>query len=282
MTTPTISKLYETHMHTPLCKHARGWPEEYAEVAIARGLSGIIVTCHNPMPDGFSPSVRMSPSEFPEYLSIVEQARESMAERTEVRLGLECDYFPGYESHVEKQTASAPLEYVLGSVHPQLGNYQAEFGGQSVFDFQRTYFTHLADAAETGLFDCISHPDLVKNCNPDDWDLDRIFDHILGCLDRIAGTDVAMELNTSGLHKRIQEFNPNARMLAAMCERRIPVVIGADAHDPRRVGADFETALEFIRAAGYERVSVFLDRKRHEIEIDTALSRLKPLEESPD
>ena len=46
--------LYETHMHTPLCKHAAGEPEDYAEVAQRRGLKGIIVTCHNPAPDGFS------------------------------------------------------------------------------------------------------------------------------------------------------------------------------------------------------------------------------------
>ena len=40
--------LYEMHMHTPLCKHAIGEPEEYAAMAERRGLAGIAVTCHNP------------------------------------------------------------------------------------------------------------------------------------------------------------------------------------------------------------------------------------------
>ena len=44
--------LYEMHMHTPLCKHAQGAPEEYAAVAQQRGLQGIVVTCHNPTDDG--------------------------------------------------------------------------------------------------------------------------------------------------------------------------------------------------------------------------------------
>ena len=35
--------LYETHMHTPLCKHARGKPAEYAAAARERRLAGIIV-----------------------------------------------------------------------------------------------------------------------------------------------------------------------------------------------------------------------------------------------
>ena len=46
--------VYESHSHTPLCKHAFGQPTEYAAVAEQRGLQGLIVTCHNPMPDGFS------------------------------------------------------------------------------------------------------------------------------------------------------------------------------------------------------------------------------------
>ena len=50
--------LYETHMHTPLCKHARGEPEAYAAVAEQRGLKGIIVTCHNPTDNGWAPEVR--------------------------------------------------------------------------------------------------------------------------------------------------------------------------------------------------------------------------------
>ena len=36
--------LYEQHMHTPLCKHARGEPGDYAAVAEQRGLKGIVVT----------------------------------------------------------------------------------------------------------------------------------------------------------------------------------------------------------------------------------------------
>jgi len=73
--------MYESHKHTPLCKHAYGEPEEYAARAEERGLRGIIVTCHNPMPDGFSPHVRMSPAEFDEYLEIVNRARDAWSEK---------------------------------------------------------------------------------------------------------------------------------------------------------------------------------------------------------
>ncbi len=66
--------LYETHSHTPLCKHAIGEPEEYAEAAAARGLRGVIITCHNPMPAGFSPRVRMRADQLDDYVNLVARA----------------------------------------------------------------------------------------------------------------------------------------------------------------------------------------------------------------
>ena len=68
--------LYEMHMHTPLCKHARGEPGEYAAFAERRGLAGIVVTCHNPTNDGWSPYVRMGVAEFDQYVAMVENARQ--------------------------------------------------------------------------------------------------------------------------------------------------------------------------------------------------------------
>ncbi len=71
--------LYESHSHTPLCNHADGNPSEYAAVADQRGLKGLIVTCHNPMPDGFSANVRMREDQFDRYLQLVESTRQAMA-----------------------------------------------------------------------------------------------------------------------------------------------------------------------------------------------------------
>ncbi|MCZ6796216.1 MAG: histidinol-phosphatase [Planctomycetota bacterium] len=269
--------LYETHMHTPLCRHAVGEPEEYAAAARRRGLAGITVTCHNPMPDDYGRSVRMSPEEFPDYLALVERARSALEGEVEVLLGIECDYFPGYEKFLEEQIASAPFEYVLGSVHPHLREYQEAYFTGDVPAFQKTYFDHLAEAAETGLFDCLSHPDIVKNSFPEAWDVRLLLDPIRRALDRIARAGTAMELNTSGIDKTIPEFNPGSAILEEMRQRGIPVVVGADAHVPRRVGADFEDALDALSAAGYREVSLFLDRDRREIPIDAARTSLRKL-----
>jgi len=266
--------LVDSHMHTPLCKHASGDPEQYAEVAERRGLRGVIMTCHNPVLN-WGPHVRMEMNEFQTYLSIVEKARVKMLGRVEVLVGLESDFAPGMEAYLEKLHASAPLNYVLGSIHPQLAEYRERYFKGDAIEFQRTYFTHLAEAAETGLFDCLSHPDLVKNIFPRTWDLDVMLEHICVCLDRIAKTGMAMELNTSGLQKAIEEMNPGPVMLREMNKRNIPVVIGSDSHAPRRVGDDFGMACDLLTAAGYLEINFFIGRKRQTVPIAAAKASLK-------
>lgn len=268
---------FDSHMHTPLCKHAKGQPEEYAEVALQRGLKGITFTCHSPMPNNFWPSVRMAPEEFPHYLAMVERAARAYAGRVDVRVGMETDYFPGLEWWVEKLHQQANFSHVLGSVHFFSPEYEAKFWKGDVLGFSKTYFGHLADSAETGLFDTLAHPDLVKNFAPELYNFAKLQGTIELALDRVAATGVAMELNTSGLHKKFPEFNPGPMMLELMCARNIPVVIGSDSHTPRRVGSHFVEALDALETAGYSKVSYFLDRKRHDLSIaDVRHSLSKP------
>jgi histidinol-phosphatase (PHP family) len=267
--------LYESHCHTPLCKHAHGEPVAYAAAAEQRGLKGIIFTCHCPLPDGISHAVRMAPEQYDRYIELVADARAQFGGRIDVRLGLESDYYPGVEPWLEKLHARAPLHHVLGSVHPQVPDYRQRFFTGDWFAYQQVYFDHLARAAETGLYDTIAHPDLIKNESPRDWDFVRIQPFIERALDRIAKTGVAMELNTSGVNKMIREINPSPTMLGLMRARGIPVVIGADAHQPHRVADGYAGALRTLASAGYGEVSFFLDRKRQTVPIADALASLR-------
>ena len=270
-----MAQLYETHSHTPLCKHAEGTPGEYAAVAQARGLAGLIVTCHSPMPDGFSPAVRMAPEQLPEYFDLVAKAREEWLGKVDILLGLESDYLPGMEAWLEKLHSKAEFHYILGSVHPHLRDYRERYFTGDAAEFLACYYEHLAAAAETGLFDSLAHPDLVKNVIADHWNVGTALDVVRRALDRIAKTGVAMELNTSGLNKKISEMNPGPEILKEIHARGIPVVIGADAHTPKRVGDQFETALRQLRGIGFATVSGFRNRQRYEIPVDAALASLK-------
>lgn len=275
---PYESNMYDSHMHTPLCKHARGPLSAYAERAEQKGLRGITFTCHSPMPEGWDAGLRMTLAQLPQYVDMVEREREAFAGRVDVRLGLESDYFPGMEGWIADIHSRADFSYILGSVHALTKEFKAKYlDGSTRLEYEKSYFECLALAAETGLYDCLSHPDIVKIAHPKLYNVADHLDTIRRVLDRIAATGIAMELNTSGLNKSYPEMNPGAEMLAEMALREIPVVIGSDSHDAYRVGAGFETALDNLRDAGYDRVSYFLKRQRHELAIsEVTLADLQP------
>ena len=275
MNTPT-PLLYESHCHTPLCGHAVGEPEAYAEAALQRNLAGINITCHGPTPREWGHC--MKSFEWPQYLEICARARAEFAGRVDVKTGVECDFLPSLTQYWRDFLPRHQLSHVLGSVHPQVDEYRRIYWNGDAFDYQKKYYELLAQAAETGLFDTLSHPDLVKNTVADDWNIERILPFIEKSLDRIAATDVTMELNTSGRNKKIKQMNPAPEILRAMKARGIRVVIGADAHMPERVAADFEDALDLLKECGYEEVSFFVDRKRRDVSIDAATASLKKSE----
>lgn len=247
---------------------------EYAAVAHERGLKGLHVTCHNPMPNGFSAAVRMAESEFDQYVDLVAQATDHWRGKVDVRLGLEADYFEGHEAYLEKQLASAEFHFVLGSVHPQIGEFRERYWQDDLRGVQEIYFDLLAKSAETGLFDSLAHPDLIKNFTSEAWDESAVLDVIRRALDRIAETGVAMELNTSGVLKRISEMNPFPDMLREMRQRDIPVTLGADAHTPTRVGDGYVEAMQLLQSVGYTHVNYFLNRKRHSVAIEEAIESI--------
>src|SRR6516225_4425343 len=101
------------HIHTPLCHHATGEPEEYIAAARRIGLDEIGFADHNPMPESFD-NWRMSIEELPRYIEMIERVRSG---DITVRLGLECDYIAGQEQWLEEVAGKADWDYLIGSVH---------------------------------------------------------------------------------------------------------------------------------------------------------------------
>ncbi len=267
--------VYDSHIHTPLCNHAVGSIDEYASTAERRDLKGIIITCHNPIPTGWSPSTRMKMDQFGAYLSLVQDARDRWAGRLDILLGLESDYLPEMEGWLTELHTKAPFHYILGSVHAHIPDYIDRFYQGDVREFERIYFDHLASAAESGLFHALAHPDVVKLAIPESWDIQKSMDSIKRSLDRIAKTGAALELNTSGLNKIIPEMNPGIEFLNEMKIRGIPVVVGSDAHDPSRAGADFQEAFQLLLDVGYTTIHHFINGKKCGVSIQEAIQSLR-------
>jgi histidinol-phosphatase (PHP family) len=253
------------HMHTPLCKHAVGTPVEYARYAAATGLAEICFTDHAPAPDGFDAECRMTLDQYPEYRTAVAGAAQTPGLR--VLCGIEADYYAGAADFLRDWLAAQSFDLVLGSVH-YIHDWAfddekkaAQWDRADLAATWETYFRLVAQMADTRLYDVVGHLDLPKKFGH------RISDSLLlelaqPALDRIAEADMAIELNTGGLRKPVQEIYPAPPLLARACERDIPISFGSDAHAPQQVGSGFDRAIALARRAGYTCRSSFRQRVR--------------------
>lgn len=254
------------HTHTPLCKHATGTPEEYVAAAIAAGLTEYGISDHAPCrPEPFD-DWRMLESELPEYFDWIARARQAAGDKLIIRSGMECDWLKGCESFIEELAGKSDWDYLIGSVH-YLGDWDfdnpiwlGKWAQTDVEDAWKTYWKTYAEMAESGLFDILAHPDLIKKFSyTPAGDLDRFYDPVI---EAIAANGSVIELNTAGLHKPCAEAYPAPRFLELAASAGIGLVISSDAHAPNEVARDFAKARQLAKAAGYRETQLFNKRKR--------------------
>jgi histidinol-phosphatase (PHP family) len=189
---------------------------------------------------------------------------------TPLKLGLEADYIRGAEDQIANMLDARDFDYVLGSVH-FLGEQGAvDDSRYDVWDsfsdadeLWATYFQWIAEVARSGLFDILSHPDLIKI-----WGSNRpaptrdLRHHYEPAIEAIADTGIAVEVSTAGLRKPVGEIYP-AREFAELCvEAGADFALSSDAHAPDQVGFGYERATEFLGDLGVERICVFDGRER--------------------
>jgi histidinol-phosphatase (PHP family) len=195
-----------------------------------------------------------------------------VCEETDLRLGIEVDFVPGAEDRIANFLEQRDFDYVVGSVHflrdhsLDMDDYSVWGSGASAEDIWRGYFLALGEAARSGLFDILAHPDLVKVWGParrdrplPEGDLRRYYEL---AIDGIAESGVAIEVSTAGLRKRAQEIYPAPALLQMCVEAGAQIALSSDAHRPEDVGADYGRALELLESVGVSELCVFARRER--------------------
>lgn len=253
----------------------------YVEAARARGVDEIGITEHGHRFREFRPAMAglfegdapQHPrvrdwlgADFQEslerYVRAVLDARE---QGLPVRLGIEVDYLPGQEESIRRALGLAPWDYVIGSVHFVDGRCidcgpDVTWPEADVDEVYQSYFERMAEAARSGLFDVLAHPDLPKKFGhrPRRFPTEAFSRFVEACRE----ADVAVEVNTAGLRKPAGEMYPAPVLLAVMVAAGLDVQLGSDAHDPEDVGRDFGRARELAARAGVRRLIRWDGRRR--------------------
>lgn len=86
------------HTHTTRCMHATGDDEDYVLSAIKGGYRILGFSDHTPWKyrTDYVADMRMLPEELPGYVESLKTLREKYHDRIDIRIGLECEYFPQY------------------------------------------------------------------------------------------------------------------------------------------------------------------------------------------
>jgi len=190
-------------------------------------------------------------------------------EQTDLRLGIEADFVPGGEDRMANLLDARGFDYVIGAVHflreeaVDMEDYSVWDRGHSAEEIWRRYFQTLGEAARSGLFDVLAHPDLVKVWGRErplpEGDLRRYYEL---AMEGIAQSGIAVVVSTAGLRKRVAELYPAPAFLQMCLQAGAPVALSSDAHRPEDVGADYDQALELLEELGVSELCVFERRAR--------------------
>ena len=204
-----------------------------------------------------------------------EQARDDLdaycefVRTTSLKLGLEMDFVPGAEDRTRNLLEPRDFDYVLGSVH-FVGNRAVDDEGWDIWELRGDpdavwsgYFEALAEAAGSGLFDVLAHPDLVKV-----WGRGRPVPerdprfYYEPAVEAIAEAGIAVEVSTAGLRKPAGEIYPARPYLEMVVDAGCPIALSSDAHTPQQIGFEYDRALELLEEVGVRELTVFERREK--------------------
>jgi len=260
--------MIDYHVHTSLCNHATGSMVQYVKSAIDAGLSEICFLDHLTLNKKGS-HLSMEPGYVPFYYQSVRHLAHVYKNHIRVKVGLEVDFDPENKDLVKKIIAPYAFDVIGGSVHfieniniVSTKDTKAR-DNEDIDVICSRYLDVLQLMIDAGGIDIICHLDIFKKFGrrPSDR-FDKKFDEILS---KIRYNNLTVELNTSGYNHKANEFYPDASLLKKCYEKKIPVTIGSDAHQPQSVGQHYDKAIDLLLTTGYRHVSAFTRRMRYEI-----------------
>jgi histidinol-phosphatase (PHP family) len=235
------------------------------EAARDAGVSGLAFTEHVEWHMRDSAYGYLQPSA---YFDELQNLRARHRDDMRLLAGLELGNPHEYASEAQALLASAPWDYVLGSLHWQddePGWKPSTFAEGLEIAYDR-YFRELNLLAKEGEYDVLAHFDLIRR---DSWNVCRqtlpvepyapvIRETLQAVIERGKG----LEINTSGLAYGLSEPCPGIKILRWYHELGGDILVfGSDAHYTADVGQHFDRARALAREAGFEQLALFKRRR---------------------
>lgn len=236
------------HVHTYRCGHAQDVPDEaYVQHALRLGAESIWFTDHAPFPgDPFGARMRMD--ELDEYLSTLTALKQKYSEIS-IHIGLETEYFPGFDAqgYYQALLSRPEIELLL------LGQHMAEISpdplrysfSQSPMELRDKEFRQLGSAIvrgiQSGYFGAVAHPDRIfRQCGEWNRDMARVSEAIIqAALD----ADIPLEMNLASAEYSFHYKQQFWAMVPEQAKR----IVGFDAHSVYEMEMRLEEKDDLLR-----------------------------------
>jgi histidinol-phosphatase (PHP family) len=266
---------FDLHTHHDRCGHARGGIRNYIEAGIEKGLDIIGISDHTPYfsseEDHPFPHITMAKSQFPEYIEEVLKLKREYSGKIDVLLGIEADFFPEHVDNYRPFFDRYPFDYIIGSVHQVDGvsifnkNRWEGLSSKEQIRTKENYYSLIEQSARSGMYQILGHIDAMKGYYPEFSKIETAaVEHTLKV---IAECDIAIEINTSGKTKYVGGWYPADEILEMALHHGVKVTFGSDAHDPHRVGDEFEIVQNRLKEIGFKEWVYFKARKRYAVNV---------------
>lgn len=282
-------RLLDYHMHTAVTVDGKMNEVQACEQALAMGLSEIAFTNHVMLKQ---PDFLMTPESFVQHWQQVQACRQRYPQLT-IRLGIEIDYYRGWERRIADTLSSyqdrigSRFDLVIGAIHEMNDIFFSNqkhaprlYEGADLPTLYREYFTLSGEAARCGLFDVLAHPDLIKRYNHE-LTPPLAFEHYrpaaAAFVEALLDAGVGIDVNMKGMKLKVGEPFPSRDLLALYLDRARarqiePILtLGSDAHNAADVGANIREGAAMLIELGHGVLSQFEQRQRRPFPIVAAV-----------
>lgn len=248
----------DLHIHIERGPYTKQWIDRFVEQAVKMNMEEINLLEHSIRIKEFHPAFeearkynlyqkrwfegkRTQAHTMAEYKSLIEEIR-SADYPIKIHFGLEICWFEQHKDFIRDLVSDGYFDYLIGSVH-WIDNWtfnqrKYQWLGRDVNNIYKRYYEMSNTLVESGIFDIIAHPDLVR-CHAiyPDYDLSETYQSLC---EKAKAHHVMLEMNTS------KGLGINRQFLEIAKQSGVTFSTGSDAHRPEDVGRGIKEVTDLL------------------------------------
>lgn len=233
------------HTHTYRCHHATDTEKQYIERALQGGIKVMGFSEHIPHinADGTQDIHRMWVEDAPGYFETLNALKEEYRGRIELHIGFESEFYPKQFETMFNRAKNLGAEYLLLGQH-FLFDGATYVGDATNGDVELDEYVYcIEEAAKTGKFTYLCHPDIVDYCG----DRKTYYNAFRKICEISNKYNLPLEINMLGIRDNRRYPNPEFWKIAG--ELHCETVFGFDAHDAKNAydAASIEVAEKMVK-----------------------------------